>query len=50
MLIHQKDSKRIVKSNFVTSCFVFRGLIPKYTRSLDSNSKNEFNGDNPWYP
>ena len=27
MSIHQRDSKRIVKSNFVTSCLVFKGLI-----------------------
>ena len=50
MLIHQKDSKSIVKSNFVTLCLVFRGTIPTYIRSLDSDSKKEFNGDNPWYP
>ena len=28
MLIHQRDSKGIIKSNFVTSCFAFRGSIP----------------------
>ena len=28
MLIHQTDSKGIVKSNFVTSCLTFMGLIP----------------------
>ena len=27
MSTHQKDSKEIVKSNFVTSCFAFRGSI-----------------------
>ena len=30
MLIHQKDGKGIVKSNFVTSCLAFRGSIPTY--------------------
>ena len=28
MLIYQRDSKGIVKSNFVTSCLTFRGSIP----------------------
>ena len=28
MSIHQKDSKGMVKSNFVTSCFAFRSSIP----------------------
>ena len=28
MSIHQKDSKAIVKSNFVTSCLAFRSSIP----------------------
>ena len=28
MSIHQRDSKGIVKSNFVTSCLAFRGSIP----------------------
>ena len=28
MSIHQRDSKRIVKSNFVTSCLAFKGSIP----------------------
>ena len=31
MLIYQKDSKRIVKFNFVTSCLAFRGLVPTRT-------------------
>ena len=26
--IHQRDTKRIVKSNFVTSCLTFRDSIP----------------------
>ena len=26
--IHKKDSKMIVKSNFVTSCLTFKGSIP----------------------
>ena len=29
MPIHQKDNKWIVNSNFVTSCLVFRGSIPR---------------------
>ena len=35
MSIHQRDSKRIVKSNFVTSCLAFRGSIPivRYVKS-----------------
>ena len=28
MLIHQSDSKWIIKSNFVTSCIAFKGSIP----------------------
>ena len=28
MSIYQNDNKRIVKSNFVTSCLAFRGSIP----------------------
>ena len=28
MSIHQRDSKGLVKSNFVTSCLAFRGSIP----------------------
>ena len=27
MLIYQRDNKGIIKSNFVTLCFAFRGLI-----------------------
>ena len=27
MSMHKKDSKGIVKSNFITSCFTFKGLI-----------------------
>ena len=37
MSIHQMDGKRIVKSNFVTSCLSFRGLIP--TRTVKSTSQ-----------
>ena len=38
MPIHQRDSKEIVKFNFVTSCFAFRGSfqhtrLPKTSRS-----------------
>ena len=32
MLIHQRDSKGIVKPNFVTSCLAFRGSIPTNLR------------------
>ena len=34
MLIYQKDSKGIVKSNFVTSRLAFGGLIPTLLSSI----------------
>ena len=47
MSMHQRDSKRIVKSNFVTSCLAFRGSIPTFVASVDSmheiESECEFN-------
>ena len=36
MSIHQKDSKGIIQSNFVTSCHTFRGSIPTLCLSLIS--------------
>ena len=36
MSIHQRDSKGIVKSNFVTLCLVFSGSIPT-TNALHLN-------------
>ena len=27
MSIHQRDNNKIIKSNFITSCLIFRGLI-----------------------
>ena len=39
MPIHQKDRKRIIKSNFVTSYLTFRGSIP--TQSIEDFEKFE---------
>ena len=43
MLIHQKDSKGMVKSNFVTSCLAFRNSIPTFTTHLRKVNNNPSN-------
>ena len=37
--MHQRDSKGIVKSNFITSCLAFRGSIPTYVPLSDMKDK-----------
>ena len=39
MLIHRKDNKRIIKSNFVTSYLAFRGSIPIVSYALHIRHK-----------
>ena len=41
--IHQKDSIGTIKSNFVTSCLAFRGLIPiNPTSSIETRENKGF--------
>ena len=48
MSIHQRDSKGIVKSNFVTSCLAFRGSIPTRVTCLSWLDDSKYIATGMW--